>query len=364
MKKSDKILIYCFLALLYLPSVFWFFVSDDSSFNKIDNRKLYDFPVLNIITLKQFPENFSKYYDDHVPFRTELINFDSVMQYRIFGFVNSPKVIFGKDGWLFYSDENDGDSMGDYKRINQFSYDEMDKIASKINDLKKKTEDRGAEFIYLLCPNKENIYPEYMPSGIIRTDYTPRSYQFSRYLKIKYGIEVIFPFDEILSMKSKYHVYDKLDTHWSAPGAYAETTVLLNQMGILLPDISKYSCRETLNANNGLAQMAGFINPKQILGDPPTISVNLWENMPIQKEDITDEVTRFTNPVAKSDKKVVFIGDSFRGAIMPIMATKFKNILFVHRHSFLIDILDKEKPDYVIYETVERTIPEVLFYNY
>ena len=364
MKKSDKILLYWFFALLYLPSISWFFVADDSSFNKIDNRKLYDFPILNIITLKQFPEDFNKYYNDHLPYRTELINFDSIMQYKIFGFVNSPKVIFGKDDWLFYSDENDGNSMADYKKIDQFSYSELDKISSKIYEMKKKTEDRGAGFIFFKCPNKENIYSEYMPSGIIRANYTARTTQLVKYLKEKYYINAIFPFDEILSMKSKYPIYDKFDTHWSAPGAYAGTSVLLKYLGITLPEISYYDCEQTVNANNGLAQMAGFLNPKDILGDPPTTSVDFWKGMAIKKEDITDEVTRFTNPSAESEKKIVFVGDSFRGAMMPIMAMKFKNILFVHRHSFLVDILDKEKPDYVIYETVERTIPEVLIYKF
>ena len=363
MRKSNKYILYMFLFLLYIPSISWFFVADDSSYNKIDNRKLYDFPVLNIITVKQFPENFDKYYNDHVPYRTALINFNSIMQYKIFGFVNSSKVVFGQNGWLFYCDKNDGDSMGDYKRINQFSYSEMDEIAQKINYVKRKVEDRGAKFIYFLAPNKENVYPEYMPKGIIRANYTPRTYQFSKYLKSKYGIEVIFPFDSILLMKNKYPVYDRLDTHWSVPGAYAGTSVLLKEMNIILPNISSFHCQEIFNANNELAKMAGFIDPKQILGDSSTTSVDLWKDMPIKKEDITDEITRFTNPLAESDKKVVFIGDSFRGAMMPIMAIKFKNILFIHRNSFLFDYLDSEKPDYVIYENVERTIPDILVYS-
>ena len=352
-----------FLFILYIPSISWFFISDGSSYNKIDNRKLYDFPVLNIITAKQFPKNFDKYYDDHVPYRTALINFDSIMQYKIFGFVNSSKVVFGKNGWLFYCDKNDGDSMADYKRINQFSYSEMDKIANKINCVKQKVEDRGAEFIYFVPPNKENVYPEYMPNGIIRANYISRTNQFLKYLNTKYKINTVFPFDEILLMKNKYPVYDRLDTHWSVPGAYAGTSVLLREIKIVLPDISSFNCQEVFNANNELAKMAGFIDPKQILGDSSTTSVDLWKDMPIKKEDISDEITRFTNHLAESDKKVLFIGDSFRGAMMPIMATKFKNILFVHRNSFLFDYLDTEKPDYVIYETVERTIPDILFYS-
>ena len=120
MKLHDKILIYLFISLITVPYFLWFFADPKLKTENTLNRPFTVFPEFSSITYKQFPEQFDLWHSDHMPFRNILIRLYALTQYEILKDIENPRILFGKDGWLFYKDEHDGDPISDYKRVNLF----------------------------------------------------------------------------------------------------------------------------------------------------------------------------------------------------------------------------------------------------
>ena len=136
-KFRDKIVFFVFFSFLILPNFLWFFLEPNADKRNIENRVLKSFPILNGLTLKQFPKDFEGFYSDNLPFRNYFIKFYSFLQYNIFREVESERVIFAKDGWMFYKNVNDGDPIPTYKKIDSFSDSELKDSANSLVALKK-----------------------------------------------------------------------------------------------------------------------------------------------------------------------------------------------------------------------------------
>ena len=49
-----------------------------------ENRKLAEFPEVNLESLGDFPEQFEAYYKDHVPFKNDLVKFCNFIDTEFF----------------------------------------------------------------------------------------------------------------------------------------------------------------------------------------------------------------------------------------------------------------------------------------
>lgn len=77
--RKQKILIVLFAGSLVLPGVVWAGFSGRFDTENNENRKLAEFPEVNLESLGDFPEQFEAYYKDHVPFKNDLVKFCNFM---------------------------------------------------------------------------------------------------------------------------------------------------------------------------------------------------------------------------------------------------------------------------------------------
>lgn len=358
MKTSDKILLFFFIAALFLPSAAWFFLKPSGDDN-LDNRSMGKLPELNILTIKEFPKEYTRYYSDSLPFRSCLITFYSELIYSIFKATESEKVVYGKDGWLFYKDREDGDPMSDYKRINLFTDEELTRITKNLEFLQKYSKDRGAEFILFIGPNKESIYGEYMPDSIARKQGRSRTEQLLNHLKANTSIRTVFPYDDIMEGKKNGFMYYKTDCHWNASGGYAASARLMKEFEISMPPVSSITISET--EREGIEKEAGYdlqnvSGVKRLMKEPYETAVSGY-NQIIPDTDPSDEITIRFHSDKGTQGKLLMSRDSFAGKMMPVISGHFKSCAYVLYKNFTKETIDQEKPDIVIYETVERYLP-------
>lgn len=358
MKLRDKILLYLFFAILVLPSVVWWFISPNLPFENMDNRQLKKMPVLNSITMKQFPAGFEEYYADNLPFRAYGITIYSHILYRLTGTVESAKILFAKNGWLFYKSELDGDPIGDYKRVNQFSIEQLEKICKTLTDIQKYCKKRNCDFIFLIGPNKENIYTEYMPDSIIRTNYTPRTKQLINYLKANTDIKIIDPTAELVNAKKDNFVYYKNDTHWNDLGGYIASKLLLEKFGLKLPEISElqkeYYVKTGEEGRSGydLANMSGV---KDLLHETNEIRISGYNNFNVEERPAILEggIRKYCKDAPKKEK-IMMIRDSFAGYMIPVVSNYYQDSVYVIYYCFQKEMIDVERPNVFVFEVVER----------
>ena len=103
--RKQKILIVLFAGSLVLPGVVWAGFSGRFDTENNENRKLAEFPEVNLESLGDFPEQFEAYYKDHVPFKNDLVKFCNFIDTEFFRNTKIGDVVIGEDNWLFYLPE-------------------------------------------------------------------------------------------------------------------------------------------------------------------------------------------------------------------------------------------------------------------
>ena len=79
------------------------------------------------------------------------------------------------------------------------------------------------------------------------------------------------------------------------------------------------------------------------------------------KRKKVDYEFRFYNPNKKL--KVLVFRDSFSNAMKELYAATFNEVVFIWEPKFSQELVERENPDIVIIEFVERLIPKMINYN-
>ena len=275
-------------------------------------------------------------------------NYSKLMYYGLrSSLVND--VIVGQDDWLFYAPKTEScDTIGAY--LDTFKYERTESI-DRIIEIKEYCEARNIEFYAMLCPNKEEIYNQYLPSYIANIERESAADRAALKLQ-ENGVNVIYPYEELKSRRDEALLYMKQDTHWTGKGAYlAYRQFYQAYFGETLPDINEVDFDE-IYLQQDLAEMIHIdsfnIDYKAVY--KPEISYTK------SGKYSTNDCSMVTHSTSPSKKRLVLFGDSFSEANLDLFAKDFTDARFVRTRKLDTNIIDIDKPDVVIVEFVERAI--------
>lgn len=351
-KILNYIFIVLFLAVCIIPLIF----SNKKAgmISTVENRALAEFPEVFNSDGKINPElktGFNSWLNDNIGFRDTLMGFNTKIQYTLFDRINSSDVISGKNGWLFYQGEG-GISIHDYQAKTLYTEKQLKKILKNVTELQKWCDDNGMEFVLMLMPNKEHIYREYMPDGIEEVHEEKNIDLVVDYIRENSDIKVVYPKEALLKAKEKYGVYYKYDTHWNDLGAYEGYKALMSALNITPVSFENIETREYDGGDlANMAMLSGMVNPymENFIKYEDDVETLYNDN----NANYTYEKYRFVNGC---NKKIFFMGDSFRSALKPMISRTFEYSNFVHRDTKIFDEVLREKPDIFVYEMVERYV--------
>lgn len=239
--KSTRILqwllFFFFLLILIVPIVTLNTIQGKVS--KSENRVLTSFPQLfdEDGRLKDNAQKeFTSFLEDNIGMRDQLIWLYSAIQYTIFHQSPSANVEVGKDGWLYYTAENNMNiADGNFPLTEEM----LDSIKENLTQLSDYCKSIGTELILVLPPSKVGIYPEYVRGGDYSVRETP-SQILAKYLEENTDLKVICLKEALLKHKDEGELlYFKQDTHWNFQGAYIgykEIVCQLKDWGLLQDD--------------------------------------------------------------------------------------------------------------------------------
>ena len=368
-KRMQIALIAVFLSLICLPYPLSGLVGrvPDSEVEKIENRRLAKKPELSMDSLLDFPDEYTAYFNDHIPFRLPLVQTCSEIEYYLFRTPINNHVIAGKDGWLFYSNREDGDPIGCYKGTLLFSQEELEKIASNLMHSKKKLKSKGIEFVLFIPPNKERVYPDKMPDYFGEPAVQNRVAQLVEYLRDNTDLTVVYPFDKLKEARSEtpqYDIYWQTDTHWNELGAYIGACELLKPLGISLPDYREPSVEIVSSEKTvpGDLESYLFLGGKMNSGVDYTIAGLDGKNY-VKDEWQFEQIYRAHSPEGDA-RKLFILRDSFCDSMADTIAPQFADSVMVYHHYYKNEMVMKERPDIFVYEVAERYLQELLDFEY
>lgn len=144
-------------------------------------------------TLGQFPATFERYYNDNFPLRTQTVKLYNNLCYYLLNDAYNSSLAAGKEKWIYFYDSAlpSQTTINDYKRTAPLKQEDLAKIAEYLTYLQEETEKRGGKFYFMIAPNKNEIYPEYMLARIKVMDEISSLDQLETYLGEHTDISVI-----------------------------------------------------------------------------------------------------------------------------------------------------------------------------
>jgi len=393
------ILIISFFLILSLPTIDNVFkFSDTFPYKLNENRRLSNFPIFkkpdgkiekNYLKnyLKLFPKKFDSYYNDHFGLREVVIFISSKILPKTI--VNKTRqYTSGKEDWVFL---NENGMFNDVMGLKKLSREEINTAVTNLYNNWKSVKRQNISYLFILVPNKQSIYKEYLPGYIYsvfrrRKDKSTTTDQIVNELLSRYPDFPILDLRETFinaKKETKDILYDKTDTHWNGLGmkyAYDEIYKNLRNRNI---NISKteFELERHYTNQGGLTRIvnkypyyystkAKIKNPtykriddsktrnqvNDIIRNKYKINKNL-ENTVLHSNSINNKV------------RALIQHDSFFSMkrIQPFLANSFKESLFIwhinsrNRNSCQTqnENIKFYKPDVVIHAMVERFVVKI-----
>lgn len=154
-----------------------------------------------------FMNGVNGYFNDYYGFRDLFIRTNSWIEYYVFRTPSKPLVIIGKNDFLFSAD-----SAHDYDHIPTLSGQEIDRLAMAFKKIQDTLAGRGIKFMFMVAPNANTIYGEYMPSPPRQPGGSGNAHLLEGAFA-KYGVNYMDLVPVLMREKAHSLVYYKHDTH-------------------------------------------------------------------------------------------------------------------------------------------------------
>ena len=373
-------IILIFTIALFAPLLTWT-LQKDVLYSEAEKRELQPFPAItHQQSITGFTREFDSYFQDHFGLREWLIHRYHREIKKRFGISGVPLVVEGSDGWLFFSGDR---ILDDLKGNLHFSEEEKQRFRHLLAEKKAWLKKRGAAYIFMVGPNRQNISPEYLPLHYQQLKEASRLDQLLAGGPDDIGESLLDVRPFLRRKKSETRLYDKSDTHWNYQGAFLAYQALMERTRTLFPD---FQPRERFHfipdwqtgKGGDLALMSG--NSQATVEQRPMVDTRDFTTV---EKALAKELTSLLYPPQLkpfySEKKtgqlrVLVLHDSFFNTISPFSCESFREALYVWQYydattleffnrENLTALLDIYQPDLVIEETVERFLPRFLITN-
>ena len=363
-RPADMALIAVFLVLISLPLpglIFGF----DRSFVLEENRILKTRPGLKLerAVLGRFPSTFEAYFNDQFGFRKRLIYWLALVKVKGMGVTSTPGVTLGRNGWLYLAGNV---ALSSYRATRPFTPEQLEKYRQTLEARRDWLASRGIPYILVILPNKDTIYPEFMPPAYNQVNPRSRLDQLVDHMRSHSTVPILDVRDDLRQAKQVERVFDVTDSHWNLRGGYIAYGRIMQALSAWFPEVpsmARSEFREVVENGPGgdLARMLGIADllPEERLKLVPR---NGWhfrhtdEMFPIAARCAHPELTVATERTDAKLPRAVLFRDSFAAQLIPFLAEHFERILCIWDNDFDRAIIEHERPGVVIQEVVERAL--------
>jgi hypothetical protein len=332
----------------------------------VEKRRLARKPRLKLQTIHRYSRKYNAYYNDRFAFRGRLVYLNNLLKVKFLGVSPVSRVVLGKNDWLFL--DNTGGRPGTidyYRSLTLFSPAQLEQWKTLLEGRQKWLADRGCQYLFIIVPNKNTIYPEFMPPRIRKARSISRMDQLLAYLRKHTALPVLDLRPALTAAREKYPVYSRTDTHWNDYGAYVAYREIIEFLSRRYDEF-----KEAAPFPLTRFQVARDNRPGGDLAIMLSLQEKIFREDMIRLEPLPPRkygggslgrITRFVKHGFTQCKNaplpnMVMVHDSFYKRLKPFLSSQFSRIVYIWDWdlNFYPGIIDKEKPKLVIDEMAER----------
>jgi len=365
---ADTMLIVLFVGAISLPMLDMMFRFDSTP--NAERRSLAPDPVfaLNPQAMDALQKQIKDWTNDHFGLRNFMIRQHGLFKARLLGVSGSTKVIIGRTDpnataplagqWLFLVALN---TMNYHLHRWPMNDAQLEIWRKNLMLRRDWLAARGARYIFVIAPNAQTIYPEFLPVSVQRVANRTRADQLIEHIRKTTDIEVVDlrrPLLEAKLARPEERLFMRTDTHWNDLGCFRAYEYLIEKLRVHYPSIKplrmdQFELVRTTTNGGDLAGMLGgrdiFLEDRIDLFPKPPLELRLSRDK--SRENLLNATA--TDP---DGVRLVMFRDSFAETMMGYLAEHFQTTCFKWTYNFHEDIILQEKPNLVITQMVERTL--------
>jgi alginate O-acetyltransferase complex protein AlgJ len=365
---GDKALITVFLVLICLPLPGLIF-GLDRAFVLEENRNLAARPELKLdrAALAALPTKLEAYFNDHFGFRKRLIFWLAVAKVQGLRVTSTRGVTLGSNGWLYLASDS---AVLSFRAARPFTSEQLEAYRRILEARRDWLCSRGIPYLMIIPPNKDTIYPEYMPAALNKLNSRSRLDQLVGYMKERSSVRILDVRGDLRRARQVERVYGITDSHWNLRGGYVAYERIMQILKDWFPEAGAIPRTEfRAVAENGpggdLAQMLGIADrlPEERLTLEPRARWHFTQStdpLPIAARTAYPELAMATARPDAELPRAVFFRDSFAAQLIPFLAEHFQRMVCIWDKDFNRAIVEHERPAVVIQEMVERSLEGAL----
>ncbi|MCR5873970.1 hypothetical protein LRS10_07175 [Phenylobacterium sp. J426] len=329
-----------------------------------ENRTLAQAPVLprTPAGLEAFRTAADAWVADRFPARPHLIGALNLAKMKL-GVSGSPRVIVGRDGWLFYDDTT---HLGPARGLPPLTDAEARAWLAGLAGRTEALAAQGVPYVVISPPDKELVYPQHGPRWYRGPDPNRPTAMLARLAQAS-GAGTVLRLEAAMAQPARWglRLYEPNDTHWTGLGAYvgyAELMRELQRRGVSpegprpLESFTEVR-RGDPNKPRNLALMLGVASWVPIdypeLEDPRA-QAQIRTTWLTGRQDWTAPHVIDTGQAGRP--VLLMTMDSFSNALLPFLYPHFSRIVLAHNQdgAWRPDLIERFRPDAVVLEVVEN----------
>jgi hypothetical protein len=304
-----------------------------------------------------WPAAFKAYFVDHFAFRSRMLHLQAVVLWDWLRTSASETVIAGKDGWLFYADDG---GMEDYVQAQPISRGELEAWRQTLDRTNRWLAARGIHYLVVFAPDKQMIYPEFMPDALGRLSPDYRVDRLLAYLRGHSSVEPLDLRPALVGAKGGELLYDRYDTHWNDRGGLAGYQAIVARLRPWFPSMTPLTREDFVTSaatpSGDKTTMLGLVDRGK-LAMPGLVPRAGWRARvvePVRPDPYGEEGRLVTEIPGSTLPRAVVFRDSFAGRLIPYLSEHFSRVVYLWQNDFDPAVIAQERPDVVIQEYVDR----------
>jgi hypothetical protein len=356
------------LAVFFLGTI----LSEKKSISQQEKRPLARFPNFSWSTssLTEWPKSLTEYLKDHFFHREDLVLLNALMRVKLFERSPTFVILAGEEGWYFYM----GDwALHDYLGKSGKTDAESTRSWENLITLRQQTLQKlGANYLVAVAPNKECIYPEFLPKRFKGKAGTTMLEAMNAWMQDSPMADHFLDLGKSLRQaKTTGPIYFKTDSHWNPRGVYFAYRAIIERIRLWYPEVvplpeERFDKRPTENSTGGdlvLAMgLAGAISEKVENWEVQHPCAKPEDRIIALKTFPAEHSLRANGCPAGAALRVLVISDSFGDGLKQYLSETFQNVVYSRKPTVpdLLNFIAEYRPDLVLDLRVGRYLPRVM----
>ena len=296
-------------------------------------------------------------YNDAYYKNSDLQTLITQYDYDLFGKVGDKNILVGRENFLFevVREDNGYNYLRDFLGEYAYEADSLENIYNSVKLRQTAYRNQGAEYMLVVIPNAQTVYPEYLPSYIQSEAGKTRLRQLSEYMKTKDDITFIDLTDAFVAAKSAGSLYNNTEDSLNSLGQYFVYQTLYKifpeqvKAGTKMLGFGDVTLYTHYTDGKKLARDAGIASV--VKNETISLSNSMEFNYLLQELYPAIEVTYADHSGSTGAGQTVlleFSNEWDKIQLMPYFSTTFDDAVYKSDHRFSLETVDTAQPSLVI----------------